>query len=70
MIAALAVVDYVVLFRERTVTKVIQALQPDVQVKGTDYTAQGVPERAPDRGPGCIAPYLEADRNRMALITP
>ena len=38
-----------------------------------EFDAQGALERAPDRDgqcPGCIAPYLEADRNRKALITP
>ncbi len=45
IVAALAAVDYVVLFREKTVENVIKALRPDIQVKGTDYTRQSVPER-------------------------
>jgi D-glycero-beta-D-manno-heptose 1-phosphate adenylyltransferase len=34
----------VVLFDERTVAAVIERLRPDVQAKGTDYTAASVPE--------------------------
>jgi rfaE bifunctional protein nucleotidyltransferase chain/domain len=46
LVAALECVDLVVLFSEPTVTAVIQALIPAVQAKGTDYTAETVPERA------------------------
>ncbi len=41
-----------------------------------EFEARGAPERAPDRDslaaqcPGCIAPYLEAERHRKALIMP
>jgi rfaE bifunctional protein nucleotidyltransferase chain/domain len=45
IVAALAAVDYVVLFGETRVDKVIRALQPDIQAKGTDYTVGNVPER-------------------------
>jgi len=37
LIAALASVDYVVLFSEETPLKVIKALKPDVLVKGADW---------------------------------
>ena len=46
LIAGLACVDHVVLFESRDVIPVIQALKPDVHVKGTDYTTETVPERA------------------------
>ena len=45
LVAALGGVDYVVIFPEPTVTPLLQLLQPDVHCKGTDYTADTVPER-------------------------
>ncbi len=45
VIASLGCVDFVVIFGERTVAPLIRELQPDVQCKGTDYTADSVPER-------------------------
>jgi D-glycero-beta-D-manno-heptose 1-phosphate adenylyltransferase len=45
LIAALRSVDYVVLFGERTVGRLLQDLKPDVHCKGTDYTVDSVPER-------------------------
>jgi rfaE bifunctional protein nucleotidyltransferase chain/domain len=45
IVASLACVDYVVIFEEKTVARLISELQPDVQCKGTDYTADSVPER-------------------------
>jgi rfaE bifunctional protein nucleotidyltransferase chain/domain len=45
LIAALRGVDYVVIFPEPTVTPLLQLLRPDVHCKGTDYTADTVPER-------------------------
>ena len=45
LIAALAMVDYVVLFSGPTVAPVIERIRPDVHCKGTDYTAETVPER-------------------------
>lgn len=45
LVAALAVVDYVVIFDEPTVEALLTALRPDVHAKGTDYTPETVPER-------------------------
>jgi rfaE bifunctional protein nucleotidyltransferase chain/domain len=45
LVAALRGVDYVVIFSEPTVTPLLLALKPDVHCKGTDYTAESVPER-------------------------
>ena len=45
LVAALAAVDYVVIFEERNVEALLAALRPDVHAKGTDYTAETVPER-------------------------
>ena len=46
LIAALRVVDYVVIFSETTVERLLVAIKPDVHCKGTDYTIATVPERA------------------------
>jgi rfaE bifunctional protein nucleotidyltransferase chain/domain len=46
LVAALACTDLVLVFDEPDVRGVIRALRPDVQVKGTDYTAESIPERA------------------------
>lgn len=46
LVAALRHVDYVVLFAEPNVETLLEALRPDVHAKGTDYTAETVPERA------------------------
>ncbi|MGA8153791.1 MAG: adenylyltransferase/cytidyltransferase family protein [Terriglobales bacterium] len=45
ILAALADVDAVVIFPERDVRALIREVRPDVQAKGTDYTADSVPER-------------------------
>lgn len=45
IVAALACVDHVVLFDSKDVVPVIRALRPDLQVKGTDYTPETIPER-------------------------
>lgn len=45
LVAALACVDYVVLFEDNTVVPIIKELQPNVHAKGTDYTEDSVPER-------------------------
>src|SRR5271170_1966099 len=46
LVAALRDVDYVVLFSEPNVETLLEDLRPDVHAKGTDYTAETVPERA------------------------
>lgn len=46
LIAGLACVDHVLVFDEPNVEAVLDALRPDVHAKGTDYTADTVPERA------------------------
>jgi rfaE bifunctional protein nucleotidyltransferase chain/domain len=46
LVGALRSVDYVLLFSEPNVEALLQELRPDVHAKGTDYTADSVPERA------------------------
>jgi rfaE bifunctional protein nucleotidyltransferase chain/domain len=45
IVAALADVDAVVIFPELDVRALIREIRPDIQAKGTDYTAETVPER-------------------------
>jgi rfaE bifunctional protein nucleotidyltransferase chain/domain len=52
IVEALACVDHVVLFDSKDVVPVIRALRPDVQVKGTDYTPDTIPEAAEVRAYG------------------
>jgi rfaE bifunctional protein nucleotidyltransferase chain/domain len=46
LVAALRGVDYVILFGDPTVERLLRLLKPDVHCKGTDYTVESVPERA------------------------
>lgn len=52
LVAALRGVDYVVLFDDPTVERLLRLLEPDVHCKGTDYTVETVPERAVVQGYG------------------
>jgi len=45
ILAALEDVDAVVIFPEKDVRALIREIRPDVQAKGTDYSADNVPER-------------------------
>jgi rfaE bifunctional protein nucleotidyltransferase chain/domain len=45
IVAALESVTYVTIFYEPTVEQLLLELKPDVHAKGTDYTADSVPER-------------------------
>ncbi len=44
LVAGFACVDYVTLFEETDVRSLLRALRPNVHCKGTDYTAETVPE--------------------------
>jgi rfaE bifunctional protein nucleotidyltransferase chain/domain len=46
LVAALRGVDYVILFGDPTVERILRLVKPDVHCKGTDYTVESVPERA------------------------
>jgi rfaE bifunctional protein nucleotidyltransferase chain/domain len=52
LVGALRAVDHVVVFEEDDVSRLLLALRPDVHCKGTDYTADTVPERAVVRSYG------------------
>jgi rfaE bifunctional protein nucleotidyltransferase chain/domain len=46
LVSALRGVDYVVIFGDLTVERLLRRFTPDVHCKGTDYTVESVPERA------------------------
>ena len=52
IVAALRTVDYVVLFGDPNVERLLTLIKPDVHCKGTDYTVDTVPERDVVRGYG------------------
>jgi D-glycero-beta-D-manno-heptose 1-phosphate adenylyltransferase len=52
LVAALRGVDYVVVFSDPNVERLLLLLKPDVHCKGTDYTVDTVPERAVVAGYG------------------
>ena len=58
ILAALECVDHVVLFEEPTCDALLGRLKPDVHCKGTDYTAETVPE----------APTVLAYGGRVAIV--
>lgn len=45
VVAAMAVVDAVLIFADTTVDRLLEELRPHVHAKGTDYTVEDVPER-------------------------
>jgi rfaE bifunctional protein nucleotidyltransferase chain/domain len=45
ILAALNDVDAVTIFDAPNVTELVRLLRPDIHAKGTDYTAESVPER-------------------------
>jgi D-glycero-beta-D-manno-heptose 1-phosphate adenylyltransferase len=58
LVAGLRGVDYVVVFADATVGRLLTLLTPDVHCKGTDYTVDTVPERA----------VVEAYGGRTAIV--
>lgn len=54
LVAAVAGVAAVTVFEELTVEPLLRALRPDIHAKGTDYTAETVPESAVARELGIV----------------
>lgn len=52
IVAAIRGVSYVTIFDEKSPARLLQVLRPDFQCKGTDYTADSVPEAEVVRGYG------------------
>ncbi len=73
ILSALECVDYVTIFPERNVEKILRALRPDVHAKGSDYTVHTVPERETVKALGgrvCIAggPKVRSTRDVVKLV--
>jgi rfaE bifunctional protein nucleotidyltransferase chain/domain len=70
LLAALESVDWVVRFEEKTPLALIDALRPDVLVKGGDYDMDALPESALVRGWGgrALAIPFEHDRSTTKLL--
>ena len=61
LLAALRVVDAVVIFEELTACNLIRLLRPDIYVKGGDYATKAWPERTTAIDLGCrveLLPYI------------
>jgi len=73
ILAALDTVDHIVVFDDDTADRLVATIRPAVHAKGTDYTAESVPERATVLSAGgeiAIAgdPKTHATRDLIALI--
>lgn len=70
LLAALESVDWVVRFEERTPVELIEAVRPDILVKGGDYDMDALPESALVRGWGgrALAIAFEHQRSTTALL--
>jgi len=70
MVAALGCVDWVTWFEEDTPVQLIQALRPDLIVKGGDYDMESLPETAVVRswGGDAVAIPFEFQRSTTALL--
>ncbi|MBI3900309.1 MAG: D-glycero-beta-D-manno-heptose 1-phosphate adenylyltransferase [Gammaproteobacteria bacterium] len=70
VLAALSYVDYVVAVDADSPRELIRAVQPDIYVKGGDYTRETLPEAPLIESLGgavCILPYLE-ERSTTGII--
>jgi len=45
ILSAFSFVDYLTIFQESKVEKILLALKPDIHAKGSDYTKETVPEK-------------------------
>ncbi len=70
LLAALESVDWVVRFEEKTPVDLIEALRPDILVKGGDYDMDALPESSLVRGWGgrALAIPFEHDRSTTSLL--
>lgn len=73
ILSALRDVDHVVVFDEDTADRLVERLRPHVHAKGTDYTAESVPERATAQAVGARVaitgdPKQHSTRDLIALI--
>jgi len=71
LVAALRAVDYVVIFPDASVERLLRLIKPEVHCKGTDYTVDTVPERAVVREYGGRVAVVgdPKDHSTSALLT-
>ena len=70
VVAALEMVDFVVIFAEKTAEAIVAALRPEVYVKGGDYRPEELPEARVVEGYGGevrLVPYHEG-RSTTSII--
>lgn len=58
VVAGFAGVDYVVVFADKTVDRLLRAVRPDVHAKGRDYADATLPEAATNRALGVRTAYV------------
>ncbi len=63
LVGSLACVDYVVIFNELNVIKILKTLKPSIHAKGTDYTEASVPEGAIVRTYGGVVKIVGDPKN-------
>jgi rfaE bifunctional protein nucleotidyltransferase chain/domain len=70
LVAGLQPVDYATIFAEDTADALLRAIQPDVYVKGADYSAQTLPEAATARAVGARLVFvpLVAEHSSTRLV--
>ncbi len=73
LVAALACVDFVTIFDDADVNRLLEVLRPDFHCKGTDYTAETVPEKETAKRIGtrvriCGDPKDHSTRDLLARI--
>jgi len=66
VIAAMGCVDYVTVFGEPTADAILRALRPHVHAKGTDWTADAVPEVATVREIGARVAIVGDPKTRSS----
>ena len=73
LVAGFESTDYVIVFHEPNVERLLRAIRPDIHVKGGDYTPDTVPERAVVKSYGgrvAIAggPKVRSTRDMIAQV--
>lgn len=74
ILTAFEFVDYITIFRQPNVERILLALKPDVHSKGSDYTVETVPERETVKSYGgkvfiAGGPKVRSTRDVVNLIT-
>jgi D-beta-D-heptose 7-phosphate kinase/D-beta-D-heptose 1-phosphate adenosyltransferase len=64
LIAGLACVDFAIIFRDETPIPELQAIKPNVHVKGGQYTVETLPEAPVLQAIGCEIAFIEMVDNR------